>query len=272
APAIGEQWPDRAVDQARDQSLALGGPAFALEVSAGNAAGRIELLEVVASQRQKVDAFLRLLGSDHGREQLAFAVGSNDGARGLQRNLAGLLDEAAPSPVEFNSVNIKHLDGLSWFRGSGESHEQDGKTLPRAKPRFASASSDPAMAFGPSNCDGRHSRRRGNRQRPRCRMVQRMNLRHPPTTTRGPNRAQRHLATDPQSLDQRLVTRLVGTGEIVEQLATLRYELEQSTSGVVVLDVAAAVLGEIVNAFRKDRHLHFRRSRIAGLGRIGLDD
>src|SRR5262249_2442904 len=86
------------------------------------------------------------------------------------------------------------------------------------------------------------------------------------------DRTQRVSATNSQSLDQRLVTRLVGTGEIVEQLATLRYELEQSTPGVVVLDVAAAVLGEIVDAFRKDRYLHFRRSRVAGLGRIGLDD
>jgi hypothetical protein len=47
-------------------------------------------------------------------------------------------------------VNIEHCDCLSWFAGSGESHEQDGETLMRAIPRRLSASSDPAMAFEPS--------------------------------------------------------------------------------------------------------------------------
>src|SRR5262249_13293736 len=80
------------------------------------------------------------------------------------------------------------------------------------------------------------------------------------------------LAANPQPLDQRLVTRLVDTGEIAEQLATLRYELEQSTPGMIVLDVGLEVLGQIVDAFRKNGHLHLRRSSVAGLGRIGLDD
>ena len=40
AVALGEQRPDRAVDQAGDQRLLLGGAAFALEIAAGNAAGR----------------------------------------------------------------------------------------------------------------------------------------------------------------------------------------------------------------------------------------
>jgi hypothetical protein len=47
-------------------------------------------------------------------------------------------------------MDIEHCDGLSWFSGRGESHEQDGERLMRAKPRFPSASSDPAMAFEPS--------------------------------------------------------------------------------------------------------------------------
>jgi len=47
------------------------------------------------------------------------------------------------------------LDRLSWFRGSGESHEQDGETLMRAATfckvtRLVSAPSDPAMALEPS--------------------------------------------------------------------------------------------------------------------------
>src|SRR5260221_5507690 len=80
------------------------------------------------------------------------------------------------------------------------------------------------------------------------------------------------LAADSQPLDQRLVATRVDTGEIIEQLAALRHELEQSTPGMVVLDVALEVLGQIVDAFRKNGHLHLWRSSVAGLGPIGLDD
>ena len=67
APAVGEQRTDRAVDQARGQRVLFGRTAFALEVAAGNAAGRVVFLVVVDGQRQEVDACLRLLGRDHGR-------------------------------------------------------------------------------------------------------------------------------------------------------------------------------------------------------------
>jgi hypothetical protein len=48
-------------------------------------------------------------------------------------------------------MNVKHFDCLSWFSEKCESHKQDGETL-SAQPRCdaASASGDPAMAFGPS--------------------------------------------------------------------------------------------------------------------------
>src|SRR5947207_5923571 len=52
-------------------------------------------------------------------------------------------------------MDIEHVKCLSWFRGSGESHVQDGERLMRAATlckvlRPASASSDPAMALEPS--------------------------------------------------------------------------------------------------------------------------
>ncbi len=89
APAVGEQRTDRAVDQARGQRVLLGRTALALEVAAGNAAGRVVLLGVVDGQRQEVDAGLRLLGGDHGRDDGGLAVGGDDGAVGLTRDLAG---------------------------------------------------------------------------------------------------------------------------------------------------------------------------------------
>src|SRR6516162_2748670 len=79
-------------------------------------------------------------------------------------------------------------------------------------------------------------------------------------------------AANAQSLDQRLVTRFIDAVEVIEQLATLGHELEQSTPGMIVLDVGLEMLGEAVDALREDRHLHFRRTGIAGLGRVGLDD
>ena len=61
APAVGEQRTDRAVDQARDQRVLFGRTAFALEIAAGNAAGRVIFFRVVDGERKEVDAFLRLL-------------------------------------------------------------------------------------------------------------------------------------------------------------------------------------------------------------------
>jgi hypothetical protein len=46
-------------------------------------------------------------------------------------------------------MDIEHCVCLSGFSRRGESHEQDGETLPPT-PRTEAASSDPAMAFEPS--------------------------------------------------------------------------------------------------------------------------
>ena len=150
AVALGEQRPDRPVDQAGDQCLLFGRAAFALEISAGNAAGGIELFLVVTGERQEVDAFLRLLGRDHGGDHGGLAICGNDGAVGLARYSSGLQDELPPAPIESNSMNVEHCDCLSRFSRRGESHEQDGEKLRRATAIRATASSDPAMAFEPS--------------------------------------------------------------------------------------------------------------------------
>jgi hypothetical protein len=58
-------------------------------------------------------------------------------------------------------MDIEHCDGLSWFSRRGESHGQDGETLPAAAmPQTQTASGDPAMAFEPSiEPTGDHSAR-----------------------------------------------------------------------------------------------------------------
>src|SRR5262245_31379464 len=64
-------------------------------------------------------------------------------------------------------------------------------------------------------------------------------------------------AANAQLSDQGLVTSFVGTGEVVEKLTPLGNKLEQATSGMIVLDVTLEVLGQVVDAFRQDRDLHF---------------
>ena len=90
APAVGEQRPDRPVDQPRGQRLLFGRPALALEIAAGNAARRVIFFLVVDGQRQEVDAFLRLFGGDDGRDDGGVAVGSEHRSVGLACQSAGL--------------------------------------------------------------------------------------------------------------------------------------------------------------------------------------
>ena len=89
APAVCEQRTDRAVDQAGGQRVLFGRTALALEVAAGDAAGRVILFGVVDGQRHEIDAGLRRLGGDHGSENGGLAVGGDDGAVGLTGDLAG---------------------------------------------------------------------------------------------------------------------------------------------------------------------------------------
>src|SRR5262249_60822794 len=93
AIAIGKQRADRPVDQARNERFLLGRAAFALEVAARNTAGGIEFFEIVAGERQEIDAGLGFLGGYDGRQHGGLAVGGEDRAIGLARYLAGLQDE-----------------------------------------------------------------------------------------------------------------------------------------------------------------------------------
>src|SRR5262249_9223288 len=151
-----------------------------------------------------------------------------------------------------------------------ECHEQDGEMLSAGLPRTDLASSDPAMAFD-LPLIGRAI------IRPVFAISAASLLpdewRTNPVSARDA-RTRRSLkcsTANPQPLDQRFVTRLIDTREIIEQLPPLRYELEQSTTGVIVLDVGLEVLGEAVDPLREEGYLHLRRTGIAGLDRIAFD-
>src|ERR1700710_220231 len=94
---------------------------------------------------------------------------------------------------------------------------------------------------------------------------------HARTPARRGRRA-RKLAADAEAFDDRLVTGVVVLLDVVEELASLRNELQEATAGMVVLDVGLEVPGEIGDAFRKDRDLHFGGAGVAGFRRIFGDE
>src|SRR5947209_11186270 len=64
--------------------------------------------------------------------------------------------------------------------------------------------------------------------------------------------------TDVVLLEQRLVSRFVVLLQIIEKRTTRRHELQEAAAGMVVLDVALEVSGQVVDAFRQDRDLNLR--------------
>ena len=87
---IREQRAHRAIDQARGQRLLLGRTAFALEEAAGNAAGGIELLDVVDGEREEILAFLLLGRGDGGDQHHGAAHAGHDRTGCLAGNFARL--------------------------------------------------------------------------------------------------------------------------------------------------------------------------------------
>ena len=102
APAVDEQRADRTVDQAGNQRFLFGGPAFAFEVAAGNAAGCVGLFLIVHGERQEIDTFARRLGGDDGGKHDGLAIGGDHGTIGLTRDLAGFEFEWTSTPVDLD--------------------------------------------------------------------------------------------------------------------------------------------------------------------------
>ena len=139
AIAVGEERADRTVDQARDQRLTLGGTALALEIAAGNAAGREGLFLIVHGEREEVLAGLGRLGRDDRGEHGGFAVGGEHRAVGLAGDAAGLQRRACARTSRFPRDESRTCFSLSWM---GKRHTMS-KT---ARRRLKAASDNPAMA------------------------------------------------------------------------------------------------------------------------------
>ena len=100
AIAVGEQRTDRAVDQARDQGLALGQAALALEIAARDLAGGVIAFLVIHGEREEVHALFGVGRADHGGQHDGFTIGGQHRTIGLAGNLAGLKGQLAAAPFE----------------------------------------------------------------------------------------------------------------------------------------------------------------------------
>jgi hypothetical protein len=83
--------------------------------------------------------------------------------------------------------------------------------------------------------------------------------------------ARKSSTTNAKSLDQPLVTAVVGAPEIIQNLAPLRHELQQSAPRVIVFDMRFEVFRQIIDPLRQEGNLHLGRTGIAGFDGIRLD-
>jgi len=82
----------------------------------------------------------------------------------------------------------------------------------------------------------------------------------------------RRLLAQAQPVDDRQVTLVTGSLEIVQEPAPLAHEFQQTTPGVVVFRVHLEVFRLMRNARAKERNLDFRGARVGIMGLVGLDD
>ncbi len=88
--ALGEERPQAAVDEARDERLALGQPSLAAEEAAGDAARGGEALLVVDREGEEIEAQLGLPLRDGRHQHHAVAAAQHHRAVGLLGQLARL--------------------------------------------------------------------------------------------------------------------------------------------------------------------------------------
>jgi hypothetical protein len=75
-----------------------------------------------------------------------------------------------------------------------------------------------------------------------------------------------------EALQQFVVSAEVVLLQVIEELATAAREGEKAPAGVEVLAVNPEVLGEVIDAAREERHLHFARSGVLIVDLVLRDD
>lgn len=79
-------------------------------------------------------------------------------------------------------------------------------------------------------------------------------------------------ATKPQSLDELLVLLRLGRFQVVEELAALVHQLDESTPRGMIALVCREVLTESIDTLRQERDLNFGRTRIGSITAKLRDD
>ncbi len=106
--AVGEERTDRTVAHAGREDLLARRTRFALEEPAGELARRVELLAILALQREEVDSFPRRVGVGDRREDGRVTVRDGDGSGGLLRQEPGLDHEVRPRDVDLELLCSLH--------------------------------------------------------------------------------------------------------------------------------------------------------------------
>ena len=149
----------RSISRETSVSRSEGRP-FALQVAARDAAGGERLLLIMDGEGEKVLPGLGLLGRDDRRQHGRFAPGGEHGAVGLTRHAAGFQHEPPPAPVEFFTLNVKHLASSCWFEDAKAAARRRASNSSTARRRGAGrinapAPGDPAMTRGSRMSCGR---------------------------------------------------------------------------------------------------------------------
>ena len=114
--ALGEQRPDRTVDQPHGQDLLGRRTPFALEEAPGDLPGGVGLLAVVDGQGEEVEVFPAGTGAGGG-EDLGLAVGDDAGPVGLAGDLTGLDGQRLARDLTRHAGGFPAHSFLSAFRG-----------------------------------------------------------------------------------------------------------------------------------------------------------
>jgi hypothetical protein len=148
------------------------------------------------------------------------------------------------------------------FRERGESHKQDGETLP-AQRNCCDTCQRLAILPWPS---GLPRIRTGNG--PSLRSAEWLPhlyadaeaLRH---DTRGIAARKLRSTANTEPFDQLLVTATIGTPKVVKNLAALRYQLEQAAPGMIVFHMSFEVVRQCGDPLGEQRNLDLRRPGVA---------
>src|SRR5262249_46208783 len=89
--------------------------------------------------------------------------------------------------------------------------------------------------------------------------------------TRGSSATRKSSTTNTKSLDQPLVAAILGAPQIIQNLAPLRYELQQPAPRMIVFDMCLEVFRQIIDPLRQEGNLHLGRTGIARFDGIRLD-